>query len=479
MLLQFLLAVLIRCHVATAASPSSSSSSSSSAAASSDSLQDRVARSLDYVTGRPDPRTLSTLRGTADRILSTSECALLSEALPPANFALGGRSGYEDNEGSHFAAPVAYSGLDLAQLARPARGGFETEGEYGNFLNLRERIRSETEQALGLPEGTLRVDYTQIAQKGVGGRHRPHADSCYHYYDDGKAKGGVGLEEAPDPLVRCDRAMEHPYPHRVAASIVYLNDGAGGGYSGGEFYWADHHDGSPAVVVRPRPGRMAYFTAGVENLHGALPVQRLEDCNLEGEEGEEGEHCGRIDAEAESDSMPRRLAIAMWYSLDEPAEPIPPFAGKDGEGDENGDAPGPYEPFQVLKLPVASLRAGGLGGMLSFFLLGLQNEPKHGTWRFVSQEEAPLGMVFQDESAMFTIELRDDAIVVDRHVDPGQNPSLFYQLQEALVLHKLLDELQYLVSRGVKEISEEARLIQLRHDEAIQEVRKELPAKPG
>ncbi len=64
--------------------------------------------------------------------------------------------------------------------------------------------------------------------------------------------------------------LKYPHPNRVAAtaSILYLNDD----FDGGEFYFANHryHDSVGDGVA----GRMIYFTSGVDNLHGALPVLR-------------------------------------------------------------------------------------------------------------------------------------------------------------------------------------------------------------
>lgn len=45
---------------------------------------------------------------------------------------------------------------------------------------------------------------------------------------------------------------------------------------------------------------MIYFTSGVSNSHGALPVQRRTDSS--------------------DDAEPRRLALAMWYLTDQESE---------------------------------------------------------------------------------------------------------------------------------------------------------------
>ena len=113
------------------------------------------------------------------------------------------------------------------------------------------------------------------------------------------------------------------------------------------------------------------------------------------------------------------------------------------------------------------------------FLLSLQNQPSKGSWRFVQQDNIPLGMVFKDESAMFSIGLREDSIVIERHTDNGKRPSLIYQLQESVALHKVLDELHELAfGKGDdgQDIDDEDRLLLL-HESAIEEARKKLPAR--
>lgn len=117
---------------------------------------------------------------------------------------------------------------------------------------------------------------------------------------------------------------------------------------------------------------------------------------------------------------------------------------------------------------------------LSFFMLGIQNEPTKGSWRFVQRDGIPLGMIFQDESAMFSIGLREDSIVVERHTDHGKRPSLFYQLQESVALHKVLDELHALAfGKGDdgQDIADEDRLLLLHDEREIGEARKKLPAR--
>ena len=425
-------------------------------------LHRRIAEAL-TPDGKPTP-SLNSLRGHVDNVLSADDSRFLREAIAPSQYVAG--SGYNDNQysASEVGKRSNIAGLELSQLANPETG-FATKQDYERFLKIREKILRETERSLGLCHGTLRIDFTHLTMKGKGGQHSPHADNCFHYFENGRPK-----------IVH---HLPHPYSTRVAANIVFINDDRS--FGGGEFYWADLETGNPAVLVKPKSGRMAYFTAGIENLHGALPVEDVKDddhgdekCNSNG---------GTSDCESEA-TPPRRLYIAMWYvDRTQPAEIVPEYRSNGDHIQPMGDPPtdrnDPNAPIKVLEIPIKA-KKGGLRVALSFFLLGLQNEPSKGTWRFVQQDDVPLGMIFKDESAMFSIGLGDESITIERHADPGKRPSLFYQLQESIILHKVLDELNALAfGKGDdgQDIADDDRLLLLRGKDAIDEVRKKLPAR--
>lgn len=82
-------------------------------------------------------------------------------------------------------------------------------------------------------------------------------------------------------------------------------------------------------------------------------------------------------------------------------------------------------------------------------------------------------MFYKDATGMFSIDFTDCAIQVRRH---GSSPSLQYQLQESVLLHGLLDELNTLAF-GVDDIDEEKRLLRLMDNDALDIARETLPAK--
>ena len=129
-------------------------------------------------------------------------------------------------------------------------------------------------------------------------------------------------------------------------------------------------------------------------------------------------------------------------------------------------------PMRVLEIPVQSLKKGGLRFVLGLHLIAQQGNPEKGSWRANQSSDTVLDMYFKDNSAMFSVVLEDSQISVDRY---GQ-PSLQYLLQESVVLHSVLDELNSYAFDG--EIAEESRLIQLEEPrDAIEKARGVLPAR--
>lgn len=128
-------------------------------------------------------------------------------------------------------------------------------------------------------------------------------------------------------------------------------------------------------------------------------------------------------------------------------------------------------PTQVFSIPVQSIKPGGLRFALGLHLIGLQNTPDKGSWQANQASDTVLDMKFRDGSAMFSISLGDEGISVSRY---GQ-PSLPYLLQESVILHSVLDEINSLANEG--DIEEENRLLKLQDQDSIEEVRSTLPAR--
>lgn len=249
-----------------------------------------------------DGRTTSVglgLSGVVDNVLSPEACVEAVDALS-SKF---GR-GFDGYGG--LQAPAGFTALGLKDLA-----SLMTEPQYRMLLGLRERSRAAAEEALGMCPGTLAIDFTHFTQKAVGGKHDFHADNCFAVPGDSATPAS--------PVAVCDRTTktrwgsngQHPYPGRVAASILFLNED----FEGGEFFLADQRTGAPRTLVRGRAGRMVVFTSGPESIHGALPPTPRE---------------GREEA--------RRLAIAVWFVIANQSnvEPVPSFLGTDASPQGQG-----------------------------------------------------------------------------------------------------------------------------------------------
>ena len=103
-----------------------------------------------------------------------------------------------------------------------------------------------------------------------------------------------------------------------------------------------------------------------------------------------------------------------------------------------------------------AMKEGGLRFALNLHLVGQQNTPVKGSWLAHQGDDGVLNMIFKDNTAMFSIRLREHVIVVDRFVN-GKSPSLQYLLQESVLLHAVLDELHALAFEGDDVKQEETR----------------------
>ena len=135
----------------------------------------------------------------------------------------------------------------------------------------------------------------------------------------------------------------------------------------------------------------------------------------------------------------------------------------------------------MFEIPLEAMKVGGLRIALSLHCIGQQNTPNKGTWLARQCDDGVIEMWFNnpDQSGMFSITLTEltggkGTIAVERH---GPRPSLVYQLQESLQLHKLLDELETLAFGNDEEVEDENRLLVLKESDGIESARGLLPAR--
>lgn len=427
-----------------------------------------------------DESILPLLRGTIDNLFTQEDIDTLVKFLPPSEFVEA--SGYDiDNnrDGRAYNSPVAYSGIGLQELST------SNESRYSTLLQIREKVRLSTEQSLGLCQNTLMVDFTTISQKTVGSAHKPHADNCLHYYTD---------------RATCDTTRDHPYPNRVAASILYLNNPSSdsGNFSDGDFYFANQSNGEVNTTIPVKAGKMIYFTSGVENLHGALPVALPV---AQGVTKDKADTC--------NNTPPRRLALAMWYVTDKELEEyVPPFQQSYEEKPISStqttfkprkvyDPNDPTAPKELFTIPIPnSMDITSLFQSVGTHLTSSKNN--NGSWKINMYGEDTLHVLFtKDHSAMFSIDFgvafiendndspsttaaggghAQSSIVVERHTDGRKPASLQYMLQESVMLHVVLDVFSTLIVEKLNEniVNEEQQQFFYVH---VDKARDTLPAR--
>jgi hypothetical protein len=152
------------------------------------------------------------------------------------------------------------------------------------------------------------------------------------------------------------------------------------------------------------------------------------------------------------------------------------FGGLFGNGGGSGNTAASSNGVDNLfTLPTTILKKGPLQFFLKIFLVAQQNEPSPGSWA-IGGDESNLDSInayYKDGTGMVAVVLNDNNIEIQRH---GKSPSLQFVLQESLLLHGLLDELQSLAEN--EEVEEEKRLVQWANGkQTVDDVRSTLPAR--
>lgn len=138
-----------------------------------------------------------------------------------------------------------------------------------------------------------------------------------------------------------------------------------------------------------------------------------------------------------------------------------------------GDSAEPGGPKVVLDIPAANVKIGALRFLLQIYLVGEQNKPTPKAWVTRQGDNGDLQIYYQDGTGMVSIDLQEYRISIRRY---GERPSLQYLLQESVLLHGVLDELNT-VAFGVDDIDADKRLLRLSDDTALGKARDKLPAR--
>lgn len=127
----------------------------------------------------------------------------------------------------------------------------------------------------------------------------------------------------------------------------------------------------------------------------------------------------------------------------------------------------------LWQIPAKEVKIGALRFLLQIYLVGEQNKPTQNSWLTKQGDEGDLQVYFSDGTGMVSLDLQENSITAVRY---GQKPSLQYQLQESVLLHGVLDELNNVVF-DVDDIEEDKRLLRLADNDAIYKARQQLPAR--
>ena len=137
----------------------------------------------------------------------------------------------------------------------------------------------------------------------------------------------------------------------------------------------------------------------------------------------------------------------------------------------------------VLEIPTKVLKTKPLKFFLQIFFAGQQNTPFQGAWLLNANEEVEeyLEVYFGDGSGMLSVQF--DTGYGLRIQRKGKQPSLRYMLQESVLLHKVLDELEAMAfgngDDDGDDVKDEDRLLQFPEDDrdVLSRARAKLPAR--
>ena len=145
------------------------------------------------------------------------------------------------------------------------------------------------------------------------------------------------------------------------------------------------------------------------------------------------------------------------------------IGGLFGKGEQQNEGPKP-----IIDLSANTVKVGPLKFFLQIYLVSQQNTPVKGAWVLNSNDEnGSLDLYYKDGSGMFSVGLNENSIKVQRF---GSRPSLEYMLQESVMLHGVLDELNQ-IAFEVVDIEEDKRLLQFDDVDVINKARESLPAR--
>ena len=125
----------------------------------------------------------------------------------------------------------------------------------------------------------------------------------------------------------------------------------------------------------------------------------------------------------------------------------------------------------VFEIPAINVKVGAIRFLLNIHLVAFQNKPEKGTWFPKQGSSDDLDFYFKDGSAKLSLSFSEYAIKAERL---GVKPSRLYLIQESVLLHEVLDELNKLAFE-VDNVEGDKKLLQLKDSDSIEKARAKLP----
>lgn len=153
---------------------------------------------------------------------------------------------------------------------------------------------------------------------------------------------------------------------------------------------------------------------------------------------------------------------------------------RENSGTSDGAAAPDNPIVDVMEIPARVIKIKPLKFYLQLFLVSQQNTPVKGAWLLNANEEVEdyLEVYYADGTGMISVQFDDlYGIRIQRK---GKRPSLQYMLQESVLLHALLDELEAIAfGDGDGDVDEDKRLLQFADEnkDVLSKAREDLPAR--
>jgi hypothetical protein len=155
--------------------------------------------------------------------------------------------------------------------------------------------------------------------------------------------------------------------------------------------------------------------------------------------------------------------------------------GQESKGGDDGSPGAANNPVvDVIDIPAKVIKTKPIKFFLQLFFVGIQNTPFKGAWLMNANEEVEeyLEVYYSDGTGVISVQF--DGSYGIRIQRKGKRPSLQYMLQESVLLHSVLDELEAIAfGEGDGDVKDDERLLQFADgdEDVLSRARAKLPAR--